>query len=90
MILSVSSIFLISTKFISIVSKLFLGDLDDLLCPWNETPLVLNSGNKTEGKTNEDGNNSKIEAIDGINNNNLQNQPEDDEVIETLKSSHQF
>ena len=80
----------LSPKLISIVLKSFLGDFDDLLCPWNETPLVLNSGNKTEGKTNEDGNNSKIEAIDGINNNNLQNQPEDDEVIETLKSSHQF
>ena len=81
---------LISPKLISIVLKSFLGDFDDLLCPWNETPLVLNSGNKTEGKTNEDGNNSETDAIDGINNNNLQNHTEDDEVIETLKSSHQF
>ena len=81
---------LISPKLINIVLKLFIGDFDDLLCPLHETPLVLNRGNKIEGKTNEDENNSETDAIDGINNNNLQNQPEDDEVIETLKSSHQF
>ena len=80
----------ISPKLINIVLKLFIGDFDDLLCPLHETPLVLNRGNKIEGKTNEDENNSETDAIDGINNNNLQNQPEDDEVIETLKSSHQF
>ena len=77
-------------KLIGIVLKSFLGDFDDLLCPWNETPLALSIENNTEGKANEDGNNSETDAIDGINNNNLQNQPVDDEVIETLKSSHQF
>ena len=64
--------------------------MDDLLCPWNETQLVLGNGNKVDGATNEDGNNFQADALDGMNNNGLQHQADDDEVIETLKSSHEF
>ena len=70
--------------------KYFAGDVDDLLCPWNETQLVLGNGNKLKETTNESGNNSQPGPMDGIDNNGVQHQAEDDEVIETLKSNHEF
>ena len=59
------------------------------MCPLNETTLVVTSENKEEGKKIENINKSEGEAIDGVNN-NVQNQAEDEEVIETLKSNQEY
>ena len=59
------------------------------MCPLNETQLVISSGSQEEGKKIENVNKPDGDAIDGVNN-NVQNQAEDDEVIETLKSNQEY
>ena len=58
------------------------------MCPLNETKLVVSSA-KEERKNIERVNKSEGDAIDGVNN-NVQNQAEDEEVIETLKSNQEY